>query len=332
LGEKILMEIQVPFENEYLFGNTFLEFIPHPTNWIGDVLDLLTIVCHYLGGITFFVILLPILYLFYDRRFASYLAYAVFSVGIINGLLKYFFMSPRPSNLSEKFISISSHVREYSFGLPSGHSHVSILVWGLFFFHFKNFFIRLISLFFIILTPFSRMYAGVHYPGDVILGFFCGLISLLIMLKYKQQILHFPSPSQWSKPLQKIKTFSLLILALTLLFTLLELNPYNTFTHLQSLSSVISAAGAFSGFLIGLFFLNYKYPNLPQHIKKEDRWLGILLLVLGILFFYFGMSYIFKNIFPDNGLFRYMRYFVLNFYFSFFVYFFIQNKKKTTNA
>jgi len=69
-----------------------------------------------------------------------------------------------------------------------------------------------------------------------------------------------------------------------LLFTLLELNPYNTFTHLQSLSSVISAAGAFSGFLIGLFFLNYKYPNLPQHIKKEDRWLGILLLALGILF------------------------------------------------
>jgi hypothetical protein len=219
-------------------------------------------------------------------------------------------------------------VKEYSFGLPSGHAHVSILVWGLFFLHFKNKLVKAISIFFIIFGPLSRMYAGVHYPGDVLGGLICGLITLILMQKYKEQILSFPEPNKWTNAEQKIRSFSLLILALTLSPTLLELIPGNTVTHLQSLSQVITASASMAGFFIGLVLLIQKYPSLPEKVDRKDRGIAILLLILGVALIYFGMSYISKNFIPDNSLYRYLRYFLLNFYLVFFVYYLLENKKK----
>jgi membrane-associated phospholipid phosphatase len=98
-------------------------------------------------------------------------------------LAKYLFESARPIDLSDAILAVQSDlIKETSFGFPSGHSHVSILVWGILFLEFKNKFFRAFALVFIILfTPFSRMYAGVHYPGDVLGGFTMGLTSLLLI-------------------------------------------------------------------------------------------------------------------------------------------------------
>ncbi len=319
--------MQVPLENEYLFGNFLLEAIPHPNNWIGTILNIITLICHYMGGITFFVFSLPIVYLFYSRRFGNLLAYALFSTGIINGLLKYFFASPRPSGLSEQFIEISSLVQEHSFGLPSGHSHISILVWGLVFFEFKNLFVRILAPFFILFTPLSRIYAGVHYPGDVLFGFLCGLISLLILENYKNFFQDFPNPQNWKNANSKIRSISLGIIFLTLLPILLESHS-QTEQHFHSLSQVISASASLCGFFISSMLIKKTFPHQPEKIGWENPWLTGFLLLAIILILYFGFGNVSKKFFQDLALARYIRYFLLIFSIVYLIPYILQKKKK----
>lgn len=320
--------MQVPFQNEYLFGNVLLEAIPHPENFLGTILNIMTLVCHYMGGITFFVFSLPIVYLFYSRKFGSLLAYALFSTGIVNGLLKFFFESPRPTGLSEKFIEISSLVQEHSFGLPSGHSHVSILIWGLVFLEFKNLFLRIIASFFILLTPISRMYAGVHYPGDVIFGFLCGLVFLILFERYKIFFQDFPNLSKQDGVYLKIRSISLLTILLTLSPILLETSSNLSDAHLSSLSQVISASASLGGFIVANLLIKARFSHVSERVGLDAPFLVGALLVVSVLIFYFGLGSLSKKLLQDHSLLRYLRYFVLIFIITYLIPYIVQIKKK----
>ena len=74
------MDPNVLIQNDLLFGNILLELIPHPVGKLGTVLNFLTIFCHYLAGIPVFIILLPILYFFYNQRFGIQMAMAILSL------------------------------------------------------------------------------------------------------------------------------------------------------------------------------------------------------------------------------------------------------------
>lgn len=302
------MESEVLFPNEFLFGNTLLELIPHPMGFWGNLLIYLTLISHYFAGITAFIISLPIFYFFYNSRFGIKLCVAVVSTGLLNGLQKYFFKSPRPVELSGQFSEIGSFVKENSYGFPSGHAHISILVWGLVYNHFQNTYIRAISLFFIIFSPFSRMYAGVHYPGDVLGGFLFGLLSLYIIEWFFKKYPSFPDPKSWKNPDKTLRSVVLALIAITLSSVLLD-------TSSQPLRStanqIVSSAGSFAGLFTGLLVWKKRYDNYDLEDLKFFR--TFLLLVLAIVSLYVGMGRISEHFFKDNEVYRYTRYFLLNF-------------------
>ncbi len=79
---------------------------------------------------------------------------------------------------------------ETSFSFPSGHATIAVAFYGLLFYavfhHFKRNKIKFlwitISLSFILLLGFSRLYLGVHYLSDVVAGYSLGFLWLLLAL------------------------------------------------------------------------------------------------------------------------------------------------------
>lgn len=90
----------------------------------------------------------------------------------------------RPSNLNNplsEFIHIVNGKRGGRYGFPSCHASNSF---GLAFFvmlFFKQRWLTIFILLWATLNSYSRIYLGVHYPGDLIAGMFVGLSGALII-------------------------------------------------------------------------------------------------------------------------------------------------------
>lgn len=115
--------------------------------------------------------LLPSMILVLRRRFVTALYYFV-GIGLLKlsgPLLKIAIARPRPNGGLEHVSSLS---------MPSGHAANAVLIFGillaLLWQRFPSISARIFSLLFclaaIAMIDFSRVYLGVHYPSDVLLG------------------------------------------------------------------------------------------------------------------------------------------------------------------
>ena len=118
-----------------------------------------------------------------NRKIGCSIAVNLASVGLINHILKEIIRRERPP------IEIRM-VEETSFSFPSGHAMASFAFYGLIIYfickYLKNKKIKNILCitlsFLIFLIGTSRIYLGVHYPSDVIAGFACSTMYLIIYI------------------------------------------------------------------------------------------------------------------------------------------------------
>lgn len=115
--------------------------------------------------------------------FNKYQGYYLLCVGfvgtMINQFLKMVFQVPRPWVKDPNFTIVES-AREaaggYSF--PSGHTQVSVGLYGGLALSTKNLALRVVSIALCVLVPLSRMYLGVHTPADVLVSVAVALILI----------------------------------------------------------------------------------------------------------------------------------------------------------
>lgn len=120
-----------------------------------------------------YILLLPILFWLYDKRFARYLT-AVFMVGYwFNNVLKQAFDTARPTPDQVRVVR-----PEPSGAFPSGHSMNPLMFWGAIALQAKRKWITVGLAVVVFLIGLSRLYLGVHWPLDVIGGWTIGALML----------------------------------------------------------------------------------------------------------------------------------------------------------
>ncbi len=129
----------------------------------------------YLGNFWLLIFVMPGIFWCFDRRRGARLGILLFISGFVNLWLKLVFAQPRPYDLDQSL----ALARESTFGLPSGHAQNSLVFYGSVEPLIRRPWGNLIAVAVPVLIGLSRIYLGVHFPSDVLVGWAIGLVILL---------------------------------------------------------------------------------------------------------------------------------------------------------
>lgn len=136
-----------------------------------------------LGMEQFYILILPILYWCIDASLGLRVGMIMLFSGGVNDVLKLTFQGPRPYWVSSRVAALSA---EGSFGVPSGHAQNAVAVWGTMAARIKKAWAWLLAVIIMLLIGLSRIYLGVHFPHDVVVGWLIGILILWAFLRFWQ--------------------------------------------------------------------------------------------------------------------------------------------------
>ena len=141
-----------------------------------------------ISSITLLVFLICLIFwIFHPKKIVSFfVSFHLLFPFIISNVLKLIFQRERPEGIALTF--------EPGYSMPSSHAMVSIVFIGFLCFLFcrkmKNthskVFVLVLATLYIFLIGVSRVYLGVHYASDVLLGFLLGILYLLSFFHLKK--------------------------------------------------------------------------------------------------------------------------------------------------
>ena len=255
----------------------------------GPVLDGFFKGVTFLGDEEFFLLLFPFIFWCLDARFGAKLVYVLLIPGLINYGLKDLFAQPRPFVLQPGI----NLVEATGYGLPSGHSHLAVIIWGTIALKVKKTWGWIVAVLVMLLIGISRIYLGVHFPTDVLAGWAIGAVLLSLVVWVVPGII---------RRAGRISLILSLILISGVTAGVLVLHPSK---------DLVSVVAIFWGFSHGLLFLSRFFSLSCSGTlgKRIARYPTGLLVTLAL---YLGL----KALFPEEGeqlylLFRFVRYALL---------------------
>ena len=240
--------------------------------------DTLMSMLTYLGGETFFLALVLVLYWCVNKRVAYRMLVAAYAGIVCNQFLKLAFRIPRPWVLDPNFTIVESARAEatgYSF--PSGHTTNITAIGITLFMYLKRRWQRVLCLLAIVLVAFSRMYLGVHTPLDVCAALLITAIIVVIINRL------FDAVEKQGNLMYAVLGGVLLLSVAYLLYAGLWKFPADVdVINLESgKKTACTMLGATLGFILGYYLddTRIKFPEkapLPVQIIKTIVGLGII--------------------------------------------------------
>ena len=254
-----------------------LEFIRTIQLVHGPALDAFFKAITFMGEEEFFLLLVPLVFWCVDFVVGARLAFAFIIGYYCNAGLKEIFAHPRPFTLDP---TVGLHHGVTGYGLPSGHSQSSVVVWGVLATQFRKRWLWVVAISLMILIGFSRVYLGVHFPTDVLAGWTVGAVFLAAFVVLGPRI------EDWLKSTGLAVQLALAV-GLSLVMGLIFPGPVD---------KVITTIATLGGMGVGLAL----YGRLLSFDAGGSTWLRVkrfLVGVVGLAFVYFGL----KIAFPGEG-------------------------------
>jgi membrane-associated phospholipid phosphatase len=274
----------------------------------------------FLGTEEFFFAVLPAIYWCVDSNLGLRIGVILLFNGAFNDILKLAFHGPRPYWYSPLVKAFTS---ETSFGVPSGHAQNAAGVWGIMASRLRRGWVWAAAVVLIFLIGLSRIYLGVHFPHDVLLGWlFGGLVLWAFVVCWDRA-------SAW---LKKISPSDQVLVAFGVSMALIALGAgsilaWGQWTMPQiwlqnaaaavpdgkpptplTLNGTIAPSGTLFGLAMGLVWLE-THGGVDVSGPVTKRFLRYVLGLLGILIFWYGLGLILpqgESILPM--VLRYFRY------------------------
>lgn len=228
-----------------------------------------------LGGEAVFIVAAIVVFWCLNKSCGYYMMTVGFAGTIINQFLKLWFRIPRPWVKDPNFTIVESARAEatgYSF--PSGHTQNAFAVFGAPARFFKNTALRIVFIFLIALTAFSRMYVGVHTPLDVGVSLIVGTILVFVI---------YPFFRDMDKSPKKVYIiFGIFIVLAAAFVAFVELYDFPADIDAENYASGLKNAYMILFCAIGLmltFFIDTKYVRFPT---QAVWWAQIIKVVVGL--------------------------------------------------
>lgn len=250
-----------------------MEFLYLLENLRTPLLDECMLLITRLGEETAFLVAALIVFWCVDKQKGYYLMTVGFLGTMLNQFFKLFCRVPRPWVLDPEF-TIVEQAREAATGysFPSGHSQNAVGTFGALAVGTKNRRLRVLWILIAVLVPFSRMYLGVHTPGDVLTG---SLMALALVVALRPMI-------TMGKE-RGMKDILLLMLLLSVgLLLYVHLWPFPADMDAHNLESGMKNAYTMIGCITGVCIV---YVAEKQHIKFETKaiwWAQLLKILIGL--------------------------------------------------
>jgi hypothetical protein len=271
----------------------------------------------FLGNEYFFLLLLPVLYWCFETGTGLRVSIILLLSTSVNDALKLAFHGPRPYWYSTELIR---YAEETSFGLPSGHAQITLGVWGMLAVRLRKWWGWLIAIIFIFLVGISRLYLGVHFPHDVILGWLIGAILLGLVLRFWEPVTARVIKMNLGQQILVAFISSMMLFLFSCIpFIWLKTTNWQPpsewadfATKAVSLEGGLTVAGTLFGLLAGLGWLNQQ-GGFSANGPIWKRVLRFFVGIVGILVFYLVLKSLFGLIAPDAEavlpyILRYIRY------------------------
>lgn len=296
----------MPFSSEIVV-NTFLQSLG---DWLVGLMRVITA----MGYEQFFILLLPAVYWCFGQMLGMRVGIIFLFGNFLNYSLKFLFHSPRPYWVSDQVIAYS---HETSFGLPSGHAQIAGTMWGWLAVEIKKRWFTILAIVMIFLIGLSRLFLGVHFLSDVLLGWTLGGLTVWGFSAYHEKV------GDWfSKHKTQTKVLIIFFSTLVMIGVVLGLRLFNSDWQMPevwaerageaapyNLEGAFTLSGTWFGMLSGYVILTARKGFF---LAEEGGWKRLVRLfvgLIGLFLLYFGLG----QVFPDNPDFvsyflRFVRY------------------------